>query len=100
MTTMQNIMERLDDLRNQVFLHSLTSKSIDELLNMRQEALDLKESFLNCSFIGTEVEVLDTLRVEIMECELTTHILASEAMYQDTQEQIQKLSDLYQMTLM
>lgn len=93
-------MERLGDLQHQVFLHSLTPKSLDELLNMRQEALDLKDAFLNCPFIGTTVEVLDTLRVEVLECELMTHILASEAMYQDTKEQMEKLRDLYQTTAM
>ena len=97
---MSDIMERLDDLQHQVFLHSLTPKSLDELLTMRQEALDIKEAFLNCPFVGTEVDVLDTLRVEILECELTTHIFASEAMYQDTQDHIRKLHDLYQVTMM
>ncbi|KPV44030.1 hypothetical protein [Alicyclobacillus ferrooxydans] len=96
MTTIQDIMERLDNLQHQVFLQTLNPKSLDALLDMRQKALDLKNAFLNCSYIGTKVEVLDTLRVEIIECELTTHIFASEAMYQDSTEHIGRITELYE----
>jgi hypothetical protein len=94
--TMQEIRARLDNLQHQIFVHSLAPKNLDELLDMRQEALDLKESFLNCSFIGTEPDVLEQIRVELVECELQTHIFASEAMYQNTSEQVRRLMEHYQ----
>lgn len=88
---------RLDKIEREIFEHSLFQKSRDKLLKLRQEALDLKEDFLNSSFMDAHsIEELEEIRFKIMEAALTAHILASEAMYQDTKEHMRRLTELYE----
>lgn len=92
LTTMNQIKIRLDQVERGIFEHSLFPKPRDELLDLRQEALDLKEDFLNSPFIvARSMEELEDIRYKIVECVLTAHILSSEAMYQDTSGYMQRL---------
>lgn len=101
MATIQELQVLLDKIERGIFEHSLFPKSLDELLDIRQDALDLKEDFLNSSFMGAQsVEELEGIRFKIVETALNAHILASEALYQDTQELKRKLHELYQTTIM
>lgn len=99
MTTIQNIRERLAQIERRLFEHSIHPLPSTELLSLRQDALDLKEDFLNSSFIGAEtIDELEDIRFRILEVELSAHIFASEAMYQNTEEPMRRLNDLYQTT--
>lgn len=94
MTTIKQIEARLDQVERGIFEHSLFPKPRDELLDLRQEAIELKEDFLSCSFLSAEsVGELDDIRYKIVECALTAHILATEAMCQDTAEQMRALDE-------
>ncbi|SHK59703.1 hypothetical protein SAMN05443507_11757 [Alicyclobacillus tolerans] len=79
-----------------VFEHSVCRKALDELLDMQSEITDIREAFLSHPFIGTTVEELEDLRFRILESEFNVHIFASEAMYQDTEEHMRRLTELYE----
>lgn len=96
MTKMDELKERLERVEMSVFEHSLCPKKLDELLDMQTEITDIKEAFLNHPFTGTPVEELEDLRFRILECEFNAHIFVSEAMYQDTSEQMRRLTELYE----
>ncbi|WP_067625400.1 hypothetical protein [Alicyclobacillus acidiphilus] len=97
MATIQNIRERLEQIERSLFQHSIHPIPCSELLRLRQDALDLKEDFLNSSFIGAEtIDELEDIRFSILEVELSAHIFASEAMYQNTEEPMRRLNDLYE----
>lgn len=94
--TIQHIRETLEQIERRLFQHSVHPMPIAEILNLRQDALDLRDDFLNSSFIGAKtLEELEDMRFRIVEVELNAHIVASEATYQNTEEQMRRLTDLY-----
>jgi len=101
LTTMQEIRERVDRIRRGIFIHSLFPKYTTELSSLYQQALDLRDSFFDSSFLDAEsVEELEDLRFGIVESELNLRVLVSEATYLDTQEHMRALHDLYQTSTM
>ncbi|GMA58044.1 hypothetical protein C7445_1331 [Alicyclobacillus sacchari] len=99
MTTIENIRDKLEQIERGLFEHSIHPMSSTELLRLRQDALDLKENFLNSSFMSANtIEELEDIRFRVLEVEVGAHIFASEAMYQSTEEPMRRLNDLYQTT--
>ena len=97
--TIQHIRETLEEIERRLFKHSIHPMPIGEILNLRQDALDLRDDFLNSSFIGAKtLEELEDIRFRIVEVELSAHIFASEATYQNTEEPMRRLNHLYQTT--
>ena len=95
MTATDELKARLERVERGVFEHSLCPKTLDELLDMQSEITDIKEEFLSHPFRGTTVEMLEDIRFRILECEFSVHIFTSEAMHQDTSQQIRRLAELY-----
>lgn len=96
MTKMDELKERLERVERGVFEHSLCPKKLDELLDMQSEITDIKEAFLSHPFTGATVDLLEDIRFRILECEFNVHIYVSEAMYQDSSEQMGRLNELYE----
>ena len=96
MTATDELKARLERVERGVFEHSLCPKTLDELLDMQSEITDIKEAFLSNSFMGATVELLEYIRFRILECEFNVHIYVSEATYQDTSEQMRRLTELYE----
>jgi len=96
----QEVKKKISSIERGIFEHSICPKSRDELLDMRQAALDLKENFINASFMRTQsIEELEDIRFKIVEVELNIHILASEAMCQSTEEDVRRLTKHYESVL-
>lgn len=93
---MEELKARLERIERGVFEHSVCRKTLDELLDMRSEISDIRESFLNQPFTGTTVDVPEDLRFRILECEFNVDIYVSEAMCQDTEEHMRRLTELYE----
>ena len=97
--TIKDIRETLEQIERRLFEHSIYPMPIGEMLNLRQDALDLRDDFLNSSFIGTQtLEELEDMRFRIVEVEVSAHIFASGALYQNTEEPMRRLNRLYQTT--
>jgi DNA primase large subunit len=94
------IKTRIERIEKKLFCHSLERVAIEELEELQEEAIGLKESFLEISFRDIEREELEGVRFKLQEVSLGISINIKEKLLCDSSEDIRKLESLQNRTFL
>jgi hypothetical protein len=92
------IKNRIECIEKKLFCHSLRRVAIEELEELQEETISLKESFLEISFRDIEREELEGARFKLQEISLGISINIKEKLLCDISEDIAKLEKLQNCT--
>jgi len=93
---LQQITEKIEKIGERIFKYSLEENvGIEKLAEAYKEALDIRECFLELSFIGTEIGELETKRFCLLDYILTLKVMIKERLGYDITKENKKLRNLY-----
>lgn len=93
---LQQITDKIEKIGERIFKYSLQENvGIEKLAEVYKEALDIRECFLELSFIGAEVEELEIKRFYLLDYILTLKVMIKEKLGYDITEENKKLRNLY-----
>lgn len=93
------IKEAIDEIRHEIFIHSLNRKPMEELLSLSERVDSLKGEFLDATFIQAEVKFLEDIRFRLLECQLILQIQIGGLKGKDVAKEIEQLETLYKPTI-
>jgi predicted RNase H-related nuclease YkuK (DUF458 family) len=83
-------------MEREIFTYSLyRNKDVQKLMNLKSKLMDLKEMFLQSSFISSNVEELEDIRFRLLETGIHLEISTKEALGEDASDEIKQLKNLY-----
>lgn len=93
---LQQITNKIEKIGERIVRYSLQENvGIEKLAEAYKEMLDIRESFLELSFNGAEVEELEIKRFYLLDYLLTLKIMIKEKLGYDITEENIKLKNLY-----
>ncbi|OLN21645.1 hypothetical protein BTO30_13855 [Domibacillus antri] len=93
--TIEQIKLDIDQLEKSLCLNSLHSLDVEVLEQLQEKVKDLKEAFLETSFVGYMIEELEEIRFKLAEITVGIEIRIKEKLHQDITVHIRKLESLY-----
>ncbi|QNU39216.1 hypothetical protein IC801_08720 [Geobacillus sp. 44B] len=89
--------QEIEKMEREIFTYSLyRNKDVQKLINLKSKLMDLKEMFLQSSFISSNVEELEDIRFRLMEAGIHLEISTKEALGEDALDEIKRLENLYE----
>ncbi|MGX1902519.1 hypothetical protein ACT3HK_14440 [Thermolongibacillus altinsuensis] len=95
--TIIQLKQEIEKMEREIFTYSLyRNKDVQKLMNLKSKLMDLKEMFLQSSFISSNVEELEDIRFRLMEARIHLEISTKEALGEDVLDEIKQLENLYE----
>ncbi|GLH64495.1 hypothetical protein [Parageobacillus sp. G301] len=93
--TIIQLKQEIEKMEREIFTYSLyRNKDVQKLMNLKSKLMDLKEMFLQSSFISSNVEELEDIRFRLMEARIHLEISTKEALGEDALDEIKQLENL------